>query len=84
MCTLGQLESVDDSFCNHNFLDSVSRLSLYLAEELFLTLDYFLVLSVPTELEVQFGLEGGDVDLPLCGLGHFLWLVVSHLLNAII
>lgn len=76
---MGVFESVDDSLGDHYFLYFVSGLAPDFVYKLFFPLDDFLVLAVPAHLEVDFGLEAGDVDLALGGLGHLLGLVVSHL-----
>jgi len=73
------LQPVDHSFRNQNLLHFVPVLAADLGGELFLSLDDFLVLPVPAQLEVDFGLEAGDVDLTLSGLAQFFWLLVSHL-----
>ena len=77
--TLGVFESVDDSLGDHDFLYFISGLSPDFVHELFFPLDDLLVLAVPAHFEVDFSLQTGDVDLTLCGLGHLLGLVVSHL-----
>lgn len=74
-------EAVYYSFRDEDFLDFVSGLALDLHHEFLFAFDDFPIFAVPGELEVNLGLEAGDVYLTLRGLCQFLRLVVSHCKN---
>lgn len=66
--TLCVFETVDYSFRDEDFFNFVSGLALYLHHEFLLAFDDFSIFAVPHELEVNLGLEAGNVNLPLRGL----------------
>ena len=78
MLTLGVLQPVDHSFSYQYFFHLVTRLAFQFRNQLLLALDYLCVFPVARQLQVNLGLETGDVDLSLSGFRQFFGLLVSH------
>ena len=77
--TLSIFQTIDNPLGDENLLDFVPIFAAHFGNQFFLSLDDFLMLSVPAQLKMYLGLETGDIDLPLVRFVQFFWLLVSHL-----